>query len=232
MEEKCILIAEDEAGLRESMVYVLRKEGYQVVEYGDGLDAFSYIEKKMPDLILLDILMPGLDGLQLCARVRSLCATVPVMFISSKDEEFDRVLGLELGADDYLCKPFSLKEMVARVRALLRRSSYVGAHESLPRLEVGRVAIDAQQMFVWIDGELATFSLTEFRIIESLIKRPGVVKEREQLIFEVYNENFYLNDRAIDCHIKRIRKKIEQVAPGFQPIEAVYGVGYRWKKDF
>ena len=207
------------------------KEGFAVKSYSDGRAAWSDMENNLPDLVVLDIVMPGMDGLELCRKIRSISASLPVIFLTSRDEEFDRVLGLELGADDYLCKPFSLRELVARVRALLRR----GAGSRTPSAEdvvaAGPLHLDAERFAVSWKGSSIKLTVTEFRILAALARMPGYVRSREDLLAAAFPQDSYMSDRTVDCHIKRIRKKLADADPGCDGIQTVYGLGYRWRED-
>ena len=182
--------------------------------------------------------MPRMDGLELCRRVRGVSARLPVMFLTSRDEEFDRVLGLAIGADDYLCKPFSLRELVARVKVLFRRAALAragGAPTGRPpsgRRGTRRLRRPQARPSAPRDGLARApvrLTVTEFRILASLAREPGVVRSREQLLAEAFPQDAYMSDRTVDCHIKRIRKKLEDADAGFDAIETLYGLGYRWR---
>jgi two-component system response regulator ChvI len=173
-----------------------------------------------------------MDGLELCRRVRSLSETLPIIFLTSKDEEIDRVLGLELGADDYLCKPFSLRELAARVRVLFRRLRSLRdatSSESGKRFEAGRLLLDFDRYEAVWDAQLLPLTVTEFRLLSALARYPGHVKTREQLMQAAYPDDTYVSDRTIDSHIKRLRKKFTDLDPEFAGIETVYGLGYRYR---
>ncbi len=210
------------------------KEGFAVKPYSDGRAAWNDMENNLPDLVVLDIVMPGMDGLELCRKIRSISASLPVIFLTSRDEEFDRVLGLELGADDYLCKPFSLRELVARVRALLRRGAAISG-SSAPSAEdvvaAGPLHLDAERFAVSWKGSSVKLTVTEFRILAALARMPGYVRSREDLLAAAFPQDSYMSDRTVDCHIKRIRKKLADADPGCDGIETVYGLGYRWRED-
>jgi two-component system response regulator ChvI len=237
-----IALVDDEPHLRETVAYALGKEGYRVDVYADGAAAWEAWcdgagrprAADLPDLVVLDILMPRMDGLELCRRLRGVSETLPILFLSSKDEELDRVLGLELGADDYLVKPFSMRELVARVKVLFRRLALLDAAgagdggEGL--LAAGDLVLDLDRYQArWRDRPLG-LTVTEFLILRALARRPGHVKSREQLIAEGYPHDTYVADRTVDSHIKRLRKKLEAVAGGGEPIETVYGLGYRFRE--
>jgi two-component system response regulator ChvI len=225
-----VAIVEDEQNIRDTVAFALRREGYQVTSFADGAAAWEVFQRTLPDLVVLDIIMPRMDGLELLRRVRSQSATLPVIFLTSRDEEIDRVLGLELGADDYLCKPFSMRELMARVKVLFRRLA-LAAHpgdDAEQLLEVGRLTLDLRRYTAIWDGSPVPLTVTEFMILRALAKRPGHVKSRDQLMNEGYPHDTFVSDRTIDSHIKRLRKKFLAIDAGFDRIDTVYGLGYRW----
>ena len=225
-----VAIVEDEQNIRDNVAFALRREGYQVAAFPDGAAAWESFQRALPDLVVLDIIMPRMDGLELLRRIRSESATLPVIFLTSRDEEFDRVLGLELGADDYLCKPFSMRELMARVKVLFRRlalASHPGG-DAEQLLEVGRLTLDLRRYTAVWDGSPVPLTVTEFMILHALARRPGHVKTREQLMDEGYPHDTFVSDRTIDSHIKRMRKKFLAIDPGFDRVDTVYGLGYRW----
>lgn len=228
-----VAVVDDEEHLRQTVSKALRREGYRTRLYADGEQAWQAIEAELPDLLILDIIMPRMDGLELCRRVRAVSADLPVMFLTSRDEEFDRVLGLELGADDYLCKPFSLRELVARVKVLLRRAGRGQPGTERPpgdALAAGPLRLDERRFTAAWDATPVRLTVTEFRILASLVRQPGFVRTREQLLAEAFPQDAYMGDRTVDCHIKRIRRKLAAAAPGFDAIETLYGLGYRWRE--
>jgi two-component system response regulator ChvI len=229
-----VALVDDEPNILETVGFALRREGYQVEAYPDGLAAWEAFAARLPDLAVLDILMPRMDGLELCRRLRAESETLPILFLTSKDEEFDRVLGLELGADDYLVKPFSMRELVARVKVLLRRLA-LAQGTARPREEdqlvVGPLALDLARYQATWGGRRITLTVREFRLLLALARHPGHVKTREQLIEAGYPHETYLAERTIDSHIKRLRHKLAAAAPGFDGIETVYGLGYRYRAD-
>jgi two-component system response regulator ChvI len=230
--EPLIAIVDDERNIRELLSYALKEEGYRVATYENGTEAWSAFRQTLPDLVILDIIMPRMDGLELCRRIRKLSETLPLIFLSSKDEEFDRVLGLELGADDYLCKPFSTRELLTRVKVLFRRQALARGEETGQEegtLHCGSLEMDRSRHCVHWKGWKVALTVTEFRILEALIRQPGFAKSREQLLKEGYPYDEYVSDRNIDGHIKRIRKKILQLDPEFDEIETIYGLGYRYR---
>ncbi|HSK78450.1 MAG TPA: response regulator transcription factor [Thermoanaerobaculia bacterium] len=228
-----IALVDDEESLRETVGFALRREGYRVELFADGLEAWRSFEQGLPDLVVLDILMPRMDGLELCRRLRALSERLPILFLTSKDEEFDRVLGLELGADDYLCKPFSMRELAARVKVLLRRAAHreeppSGAEERI--VEAGRLRLDLRRYQAYWNNAPVSLTVTEFTLLHALSRHPGHVKTRAQLLEEGYPNDAYVSERTIDSHVKRLRKKLVDVDPAFDGIETVYGLGYRYRQ--
>ena len=229
-----IALVDDEQNIREVVGFALRQEGYRVTVFADGQEAWEELCRALPDLVILDILMPRMDGLELCRRIRAVSAEVPIIFLSSRDEEFDRVLGLELGADDYLCKPFSSRELVARVRVLFRRAALNRRPEPPGEGEVlrrGSLYLDLARHEARWKERLLPLTVTEFRLLHALARHPGYARTREQLLQEGYPHDQYVSDRTIDSHVKRLRRKLEGVEPGFGAIETVYGLGYRYRLD-
>ena len=226
-----VAIVDDEESIRESVAFALRRDGYDVATFSDGADAWQAFQTALPGLVILDILMPRMDGMELCRRLRARSESLPIIFLTSRDDELDRVLGLELGADDYLCKPFSIRELAARVKVLFRRVS-IGRNatpvDSAPALKAGRLELDLQRYRVRWNGAPVDLTVTEILMLQALVRHPGFVKTREQLTREGYPHEVYVSDRTIDSHIKRLRRKFEEVDPAFAAIETVYGVGYRW----
>ena len=241
--EPLIAVVDDEAHLRKTLSQALGREGYAVEVYTDGAQAWASFEKSLPDLVILDILMPRMDGLELCRRIRSVSCSLPVIFLTSRDEEFDRVLGLELGGDDYLCKPFSLRELVARVRVLFRRAGLAAPEAGAASthaaptdassgcLAAGALAMDEERFTAEWRGSPVRLTVTEFRILTSLAGSPGYVRSREELMRAAFPQDSYMSDRSVDCHIKRLRRKLMEVDPDFDGIETIYGLGYRWRED-
>jgi DNA-binding response OmpR family regulator len=227
-----IAVVDDEATLRDTLSEALAREGYEVAAYGDGAEAWSAFQRSLPDVAILDVLMPRMDGLELCRRLRSLSEQLPIVFLTSRDEEFDRVLGLELGADDYLCKPFSMRELAARVKVLLRRAAL--RREPAPpaprELRAAELALDLDRYEARWRGAPVAFTVTEFRLLLALARHPGHVKTRAQLLAQAYPDDTFVSDRTIDSHVKRLRRKFEAADPGFDLLETVYGLGYRWRE--
>ena len=228
-----IAVVDDEANIRETVAFALRREGYEVHVYADGAEAWEDFEKKLPELVILDILMPRMDGLELCRKIRAESENVPILFLTSRDEEVDRILGLELGGDDYLGKPFSMRELIARIRVLFRRAK---RRTEVPRDDeqiqrVGSLELDAQRFMVRWKGNPIDLTVTEFLMLQALVRHPGHVKTRRQLTREGYPHDNYVSERTIDSHVKRIRKKFEAVDGTFDRIDTVYGMGYRYQPE-
>ena len=231
-----LALVDDEEHIRETVGYALRKEGYRVDSYADGAAAWAAFEQQLPEVVILDILMPRMDGLELCRRLRARSEILPILFLTSRDDEFDRVLGLELGADDYLCKPFSMRELAARIRVLFRRlavmreSSLGAAEAEEDKLAVGELELDRRRYSAAWNGEPLRLTVTEFTILEALARRPGHVKSRADLMRDGYPYDAYVSERTIDSHIKRLRQKLTAADPEFDAIETVYGLGYRYRE--
>ncbi|HEY0315673.1 MAG TPA: response regulator transcription factor [Sphingomonas sp.] len=230
-----IALVDDDRNILTSVSIALQAEGFAVRIYSDGEVALRAFAENAPDLVVLDIKMPRLDGMEVLRRLREK-SQVPVIFLTSKDDELDEALGLAMGADDYIAKPFSLRLLIARIRAILRRTelgSGAAGQEEPPaeRIVRGRLEMDpARHKVRWDDREVV-LTVTEFLILEALAQRPGFVKSRDQLMDAAYQEEVYVDDRTIDSHIKRLRRKFRQVDPQFKAIETLYGVGYRFGEE-
>jgi two-component system response regulator ChvI len=229
-----VAIVEDEQNIRENIGFALKREGYQVETFADGVAAWQSFEQSLPDLVVLDIIMPRMDGLELCRKLRTLSESLPIIFLTSRDEEFDRVLGLELGADDYLCKPFSMRELIVRIKVLFRRAALnrQPPQEDQEQIQqIGDLSLDlARYTARWRD-QLVPLTVTEFMMLRALARRPGYVKTRQQLMQEGYPHDTFVSDRTIDSHIKRLRKKFTAIDDRFDRIETVYGLGYRYGEE-
>ena len=230
--EGTVAVVDDEPGVLDSVGRALEREGYRVQRFSDGAEAWETFEESLPDLAILDILMPRMDGLELCRRLRTRSEVLPIIFLTSKDEEFDKVLGLELGADDYLCKPFSMRELLARVKVLFRRMALADAPKTPTEdmIVVGPLELDLQRYLATLGGRPVALTVTEFMILSALARRPGHVKTRQQLMDEGYPHDTFVSDRTIDSHIKRLRKKLQAVDPEFDAVQTVYGLGYRYQE--
>jgi two-component system response regulator ChvI len=232
-----IALVDDDRNILTSVSIALQQEGFITRVYSDGLTALKAIGDNAPDLGVFDIKMPGLDGMELLRRVREF-SSMPVIFLTSKDDELDEALGLAMGADDYISKPFSQRLLIARIRAILRRqelerggSTDAAEEAETPLLERGRLMMDPARHKVRWDGKDVSLTVTEFLILEALAQRPGVVKTRNQLLDVAYSDDVYVDDRTIDSHIKRIRRKFRSSDPQFDAIETLYGVGYRFDEQ-
>ncbi|AHL33358.1 transcriptional regulator [Pseudomonas brassicacearum] len=217
-----ILIVEDEPKLAALMRDYLIAAGYVTQCLDNGLQVVPAVRANEPRLILLDLMLPGCDGLHVCRELRSFSA-VPIIMITARVEEVDRLLGLDLGADDYICKPFSPREVVARVKAILRRSPNF-LTSATPRL-----LIDEEQYQASLDGIALDLTPLELRLLSTLARSPGRVFSRDQLLDRIYSDHRVVTDRTVDSHIRNLRRKLEQACPGDQPIESLYGVGYRFQ---
>ena len=236
-----IALVDDDRNILTSVSIALQAEGFTTRVYSDGTAALKAFAENPPDLGVFDIKMPQMDGMELLRRVREMRGEVgalPVIFLTSKDDEIDEALGLAMGADDYIAKPFSQRLLIARIRAILRRQDLAAdsaaASESepeIPLLERGRLLMDPARHRISWNGEAVVLTVTEFMILEALAQRPGVVKTRNQLLDIAYQDDVYVDDRTIDSHIKRIRRKFRSVDPQFDAIETLYGVGYRFGEE-
>lgn len=233
-----IAFVEDEDTIREAVTLALRQQGYEAHGFDDGQRAWESFAERLPDLAILDIGVPRMDGLTLCRRLRARSELLPIIFLTSREDEFDRVLGLEIGADDYLCKPFSMRELLARVKVLLRRASLAGVRTDAALAadpeqvsKAGSLSLDLlRYTATWKDKPLAV-TVTEFLLLQALARHPGHVKTRDQLMAQAYPDQTFVSDRTIDSHVKRLRRKLEECDPGFAAIETVYGLGYRFVPD-
>jgi two-component system, OmpR family, response regulator ChvI len=230
---RVVAVVEDEETIREAVAAALRREGHRTELFDDGAAAWEAFERGLPDLVVLDIGLPRLDGLELCRRLRRRSEALPIVFVTSREEEFDRVLGLEIGADDYICKPFSMRELMARIKVLLRRASLAESaarHGEDDRVAVGSLVLDPLRLTATWKGDPVALTVTEFLLLHGLARRPGVVKTRDQLMDDAYPERVSVTDRTIDSHIKRIRRKFLAADSTFEEIEGVYGAGYRLRQ--
>ena len=219
-----ILVVDDDPHIREVMRFALTKAGYRVSEAADGSAAYALIQAEPPALVVLDIIMPEDDGLTLCRKIRQ-HSRLPIIFVSSRDDELDRVLGLELGADDYLTKPFSPRELAARVAAVLRRTEpQPAAGGKSEVLERGPVRLDVTRHRVQVGERELSLTVTEFELLRALLGAPGRVLSRAQLVENAYGPGHYISDRTVDSHVRRLRAKLGEAA---SLVETVYGVGYR-----
>ena len=231
-----IALVDDDRNILTSVSIALQTEGFVTRVYSDGETALKALTDNPPDLAIFDIKMPRMDGLELLRRLREK-SQIPVIFLTSKDDELDEALGLAMGADDYIAKPFSQRLLIARIRAILRRTEVAATTAEDPAatgsepLVRGRLSMDpARHRTTW-GGEPVTLTVTEFLILETLAQRPGIVKTRNQLMDAAYQDDIYVDDRTIDSHIKRLRRKFRGVDPTFDAIETLYGAGYRFSDE-
>ncbi len=229
-----IALVDDDRNILTSLSMTLEQEGYSVRTYTDGESALQGLMAKPADLAVLDIKMPRMDGMELLQRLRARSA-MPVIFLTSKDEEVDELMGLRLGADDYITKPFSQRLVLERIRALLRRNEAMKAESNgvVPGglLVRGDLTLDETKHTCTWKSRQVQLTVTEFLLVKTLALRPGLVKNRDQLIDAAYGENIYVDDRTIDSHVKRVRKKFRAVDDEFAQIETLYGIGYRYKEQ-
>ena len=211
-----ILIVEDEPKLAALEADYLKAAGFETHSIADGRDVVPWVRTQPPDLILLDLMLPGRDGLEICRELRTF-TDVPIVMVTAKVEEIDRLIGLDLGADDYVCKPFSVRELVARVRAILRRR----------RTPSTALVIDEERHLAELDGKPLDLTPVEFRLLRALASSPGRVFPRERLLERLYEDHRVVTDRTVDAHVKNLRRKLEEVRPGEDVVRSIYGVGYK-----
>jgi two-component system, OmpR family, response regulator ChvI len=227
-----IALVDDDENILTSVSMFLEGEGYQVQTYHEGATALTGLNQRPPDLAILDVKMPRMDGMELLRRLRQ-TSNIPVIFLTSKDDEIDEALGLNLGADDYVTKPFSQRLLGSRIKAILRRAQgdmgNDAAEEGDQKVVVrGKLTMDPNRHACLWEDKQVRLTVTEFLILQALAQRPGYVKSRDQLMDAAYDDQIYVDDRTIDSHIKRLRKKFRAVASDFDAIETLYGVGYRY----
>lgn len=228
-----IALVDDDENILTSVSMALEADGHKVKTYSDGAEALEHVTASAPDLVVSDIKMPNMDGMELLKRIRQTSDT-PLIFLTSKDEEIDEVLGLTLGADDYIKKPFSQRLLLERIKAVLRRRQAGATPTKEEEKQIIRrtsLTLDPMRHACLWHGEAVTLTVTEFLILEALAQRPGFVKSRDSLMDAAYDDQVYVDDRTIDSHIKRIRKKFRLVDPEFDAIETLYGVGYKYKES-
>jgi two-component system response regulator ChvI len=226
-----IVLVDDDRNILTSVTMALEAEGFKVETYNDGESALAGLLENPPDLVVLDIKMPRMDGIEVLTRLREKLKT-PVIFLTSRDDEIDEVIGLRLGADDYIKKPFSQRLLIERIRALLRRRAEEPP-AAKPASEVivrGHLRLDDSRHLCTWKNQPISMTVTEYLLLKTLAEHPGHVRTREQLIDLAYGENIHIDDRTVDSHIKRVRKKFKALDPGFSHIETLYGIGYRYKE--
>tara|TARA_B100000768_G_scaffold170729_1_gene177379 strand:- start:548 stop:1243 length:696 start_codon:yes stop_codon:yes gene_type:complete len=231
MTEICLI--DDDQNILASLSLALKSEGYIISTFSDGLSGLNSLREDNYDIAILDIKMPRLDGLEVLQKLRQ-TSNLPVIFLTSKDEEIDQLLGLKMGADDYITKPFSQKLLIERVRAILRRSKEVkdlNNTDSNDIIKRGKLSLNMSRHECFWNDLPIKLTVTEFLLLESLASRPGYVKSRDQLMSAAYDDDIYVDDRTIDSHIKRLRKKFKDLDESFESIETLYGVGYRYIKE-
>jgi two-component system response regulator ChvI len=229
-----IALVDDDRHILTSVSIALESEGYTTTSYTDGVAALQGLQDNPPDMAIFDIKMPRMDGMELLRRLRQK-TDLPVIFLTSKDDEIDELFGLKMGADDFIRKPFSQRLLVERVKAVLRRAqprdAASAAVEASRAIERGKLVLDPDRHSCTWDGRVVTLTVTEFLILQALAQRPGIVKSRDALMDAAYDDQVYVDDRTIDSHIKRLRKKFKAVDESFDAIETLYGVGYRFKES-
>jgi two-component system response regulator ChvI len=227
-----IALVDDDRNILASVSIALEAEGYRIMTYSDGNTALEGFSSTPPDLAILDIKMPRMDGVELLRRLRQK-SDLPVIFLTSKDDEIDELFGFKIGADDFIRKPFSQRLLVERVKVVLRRAGgkpATGSTVPAKALERGQLHVDPERHACTWKGEPVKLTVTEFLIVQSLASRPGVVKSRDALMDAAYDDHVYVDDRTIDSHIKRVRRKFKAVDDAFDMIDTLYGVGYRFKE--
>jgi two-component system response regulator RegX3 len=224
-----VLVVEDEQSLREPLVYLLKKEGFETLEAVDGTEALKLFEKGGIDLILLDLMLPGVSGNEVCRIIRQ-TSQVPIIMLTAKDSEIDKVVGLEIGADDYVTKPYSTRELLARMKAVLRRNTEAVVQKSAPGvIEAGSVRMDLDRHIVEVNGEKVSMPLKEFELLELLLENANRVLTRGQIIDRVWGSNYFGDTKTLDVHIKRIRSKIEEDPARPVHLLTVRGLGYKFE---
>lgn len=218
-------IVEDEPGLASLLQDYLHNEGFETITWDNGSEALDALSGQLPDLLLLDLMIPGVDGLSICREIRKV-SSMPVIMVTARIDEIDRLLGLEIGADDYICKPFSPREVVARVKAVLRRTQSdtndIESHEDV-------LTVDAATARAVFNQEFATLTAVELKLLQALHGSPGRIFNREQLMRRIYPDNRIVSDRTIDSHVKKLRHKLQHLMPGSDVIHSVYGLGYKYE---
>lgn len=225
-----ILVVEDEETLAEAISFLLSKEGFDVAVAATGPEAIEIFDKSGADLILLDLMLPGLSGTEVCRQIRTK-SSVPIIMLTAKDSEIDKVVGLELGADDYVTKPYSSRELIARIRAVLRRGEIQDAGGDESTLEVGPVRMDTDRHIITVNGEQVAIPLKEFELLEFLMRNAGRVLTRVQLIDRVWGSDYVGDTKTLDVHIKRLRAKIEKDPANPEFIQTVRGMGYKMERS-
>lgn len=229
-----IFLVDDDRNILLSVSMALEAEGFDVETFNDGEAGLNAILENQPSLVILDVKMPRMDGIEVLSKLREESA-IPVIFLTSKDDEVDQVIGLRMGADDYITKPFSQRLLIERIKVLLRRrdlmKSEIKTQNESQNIEYGHLILDDSRHLCSWKGQPLNLTVTEYLLVKSLAMRPGHVRNRDQLIDMAYGENIYVDDRTVDSHIKRVRKKFKKLDDEFDKIETLYGVGYRYKEE-
>ena len=229
-----VLLIDDDLQLLDVLSLAFEEAGYEVATAHDGREALAAIAAQRPDAIVSDVNMPNVDGFQLCRTLRAEKDFVPIVLLTSRDGEIDEALGLDLGADDYVAKPFRARVLLARVAALLRRSALKAegaVDDAAPAMVRGALSIDPERLEIrWRDAKITT-TVGEFRVLEHLARRPGIVLSRDRLLAEIRGDGSVVGDRIVDTYVRRLRRKLEEVDPAFDRIETIVGAGYRWRDD-
>ena len=226
-----VLVVDDEDAIRDLIVFNLTQQGFETLEAADGLEAIKQVETGKPDLIILDVMLPRMDGLEVCHKLRRSqeYANLPILMLTARSEEVDRVLGLEIGADDYVTKPFSPRELMARVKAILRRINQPSSVEEVDELSIGVLKIDCSRHLATFQGTELELTPKEFELLYLLALQPGKVLTRDVLLEKVWGYEYLGDTRTVDVHIRRLRKKMEDINPAHDYIETIRGIGYRFR---
>lgn len=225
-----IALVDDDRNITTSVSMALKSEGFEVDVYNDGEEGYRGITSAVPDIAVLDVKMPRMDGIELIQKLRK-THDLPIIFLTSKDDEIDEIIGLRMGADDYITKPFSQRLLIERIKTLLRRNAARNdtAIEQKNIIQRGALTLDDDRHVCMWNGQAVNVTVTEFLLLKSLVEKIGHVKSRDQLIDIAYGQSIYVDDRTIDSHVKRLRKKFKDIDPSFDKIETVYGIGYKYK---
>ena len=227
MTQARVLVVEDEVKIAQLLREYLEKAGFAVDALARGDQAVEWVRRHNPDAVLLDLMLPGMEGTDVCRELRQF-SQVPILMITARSEEIDRLLGLELGSDDYICKPFSPREVVARVKALLRRLDTLGQDKTAEANTSG-LELDENRIEARYQGKAVTLTVVEFALLKTLAAHPGHIRSRQQLIDRIYNDNRVVSDRTVDSHIKKLRRKLTDAFPDVEFIHSIYGAGYRFE---
>jgi len=227
-----ILVVDDEEALVRLISYNLAKEGFDILSSFDGNEAWQMIKDEKPDLLVLDLMLPGKDGLEICRDLRKENSDIPIIMLTARDEEIDKILGLELGADDYMTKPFSVRELNARVKAVLRRKNKISTNENADKeIKIGKFTIKTEKYEIFLNGELLDLTLKEYELLELLLKNKDRVLKREYLLQVLWDYADGVNTRVLDVHISKLRDKIEDDSKNPRYIKTVRGLGYKFEED-